>query len=172
MRLYRSRIPTIATKIVATLVADGDIEIDRSKLHEVELDIKSILDEYLHQESIIQNQVRDYMEKHHLPFQEFGKVKKEIAEQSNFHTGDDAFFWMANQIIESFMINKNVEEVFSADNAIRRKIIQVFRENLVNDEELEREARNRIKNIKEDSPEWAVEFQKALKLVKDRRGLK
>ncbi len=172
MRLYRSRIPTIATKIVASLVADGDIEIDRSKLHEVELDIKSILDEYLYQENILLNSVRDNMEKNHLPYQEFGKVKKELAEQSNFHTGDDAFFWLANQIIESFMINKNVEEVFAADNLIRKKIITIFRENLVNDEELEREAKNRIKNIKEDSPEWPVEFQKALKLVRERRGLK
>ncbi|MCW5829003.1 MAG: DUF507 family protein [Deltaproteobacteria bacterium] len=172
MRLYRSRIPAIATKIVATLVADGDIEINRSRLDEVELDIKSVLDEYLRQENILLNAVRDHMEKHHLPYQEFGKIKKQLAEETNFPTGDDSFFWLANQIIESFMINESVEEVFAADNLLRRKIIQVFRENLVNDDDLEREARNRIKNISEDSPEWNLEFQKALKLVRERRGLK
>lgn len=171
MRLYRSQAPAIASKIVSALVSDGDIEVDRANLREVELDVQAILEEYLRTEQRVLERTREIMEAEGLSYGEFGKTKQRVAEEMKFATRDDGLFWLAGQIIESFMISDHVEEVYSADNQMRRKIMTVFRKNLVDEAELDREVRSKMKNIEENTPEWKIEYKRVLKQVRQRRGL-
>ncbi len=171
MRLYRTRIPVIASKIASTLLSDHDIEVDRSRLEEVELDIRAILEEYLRTESKVVEKTRELMEARGLPYGEFAKTKRGIADQMKFVTGDDGLFWLAGQIIESFLIGDHVEEVYAPDHVMRRKIMQVFRENLVDEAELDTEVRSKMKHLDENTPEWKIEYNKVLKQVRQRRGL-
>lgn len=171
MRLYRSQVPVIASKIVSSLISDGDIDVERTDIPEVELDIRAIMEEYLRGQAKLVEKTREIMEKQNLAYSEFAKTKRTLAEEQKFPVGDDALFWMAGQIIESFMISDHVAEVYAPDNLMRRKIISVFRNNMVDEAELDKEARSKMKNLDESSPEWKIEYQRVLKQVRQRRGL-
>lgn len=171
MRLYRSRIPVIASKVVASLISDGDIDVERTSVEDVELDIRAIVDEYLRQEQQLLEETREVMEARGSGYSEFAKTKRELAEQKKFPTGDDGLFWMAGQIIESFMISDHVDEVYAPDNLLRRKIVNVFRDNMVNEADLDKEVRAKMRNLKEGTPEWQIEYNRVLRQVRQRRGL-
>ncbi|MEW6776949.1 MAG: DUF507 family protein [Bdellovibrionota bacterium] len=171
MRLYRTRIPVIASKIVSALISDRDIAVDRAHVEDVELDIRAIIEEYLRTEQKVVEKTREIMEKQGLSYSEFAKTKRQVAEQNNLVTGDEAFYWLAGQIVESFMIGSHVEDVYSPDNVLRRKIVTVFRDNLVDEAELDKEVRSRMKNLAEGTPEWKLEYNRVLKQVRQRRGL-
>lgn len=171
MRLYRSRIPVIASKIVSSLISDGDIAVERASVDDVELDIRAIVGEYLRQESQLLEETRETMEAKGLTYSDFAKTKRELAEEKKFPTGDDGLFWMAGQIIESFMISDHVEEVYVPDNILRRKIVNTFRDNMVNEADLDEEVRSKMRNLKEGTPEWQIEYNRVLRQVRQRRGL-
>ena len=39
------------------------------------------------------------------------------------------------------------------------------------DEEIEREARSRLRNLREGTPEWEIEFPRAVAMIKRQKGL-
>ena len=61
MKLYKGKIPVIAQELVAKLVDDGDVELVPGMRSEAELDLQSIMNNYLRQERRLNNVVRDYM---------------------------------------------------------------------------------------------------------------
>ncbi len=171
MRLYRSKIPNIATRIVSKLISDGDLEIDSSMLVEVQQDIEAILKEYLRVEGEVITETKRLMAERELPYHEFGRMRREVAKQRDFASGDEGLAWCADQILRSFMIGDHVEEIWAEDRVMRKKMMDTFRDNLVDEEELDIEVRGRLKNIDEDDPKWKIEYERVMKLVKKRRGL-
>jgi len=171
MKIYRGKIKPISEDIVKKLVDDGDVEITEEEAPEVILDIEAIIREYLRMEEEISVQARDIIQKHDMSYTEFGKLRRQIAEEKGFETGDKAILWIANQIIECFMINSRVDEVYTEDYHLRKKIAHVFSEHLGIEEQVDREVREKIKNLEEGTPEWDIEYQKLYSKIARRKGL-
>ena len=62
-------------------------------------------------------------------------------------------------------------EIYSEDWMIRKKIAKVFDSHLGLEEQIDREARTRIKNIPEGTPEWEIEYQKIFNQLARKKGL-
>lgn len=170
MRLYSGKIPVIAAEIVKKLVDDGDIETSNPK--EVDLDISAILNEYLKTERLVAEKAKDLMERRDLPYNQFGKIKRLVAEEQGFLMGEEGVSWMCNQILDFFMHqSKFVDEIYADDHVMRGKMKDVFRKHMMVDEELDHEVRERIRNLEEGSVAWEVEYKKVMEQMKRKHGL-
>jgi hypothetical protein len=170
MRLYSGKIPVIAAEIVRRLVDDEDLE--TSNPAEVELDIAAILNEYLKRDRQIAERVRDVMERRGLPYTEFGKIKRMVSDEQGFALGEDGISWMCNQILDFFMHqSKFVEEIFSDDHVMRKKMKEIFHKYMAVDEELDQEVRRRIKNLEEGTTAWDIEYKKVMEQMKRKHGV-
>lgn len=171
MKIYRGKIKPIAEDIVRVLLADNDIVVTEAQIPEVVMDVEAIIREYLRMEEQISTEARELIQKRGMSYTEFGKLRRMIAEEKGFETGDKSLVWIANQIIECFMINSRVEEIYAEDYELRKKIAQVFSQHLGIEEQLDREVREKIKNLEEGSPEWEIEYQKLYRSIARRKGL-
>ena len=171
MRLYRKIIPKISKEIIANLKGDGDLEIDEQKLEEAELDIAAILVEYCNAEDRLNQDTRDALSRRGLSPDRFAQVKKSLAEARKHKTGEDGLEYVINQMLEGMMHSRNVEEVFAEDHEMRKKIQLVMIKYLGIDEEIDRDARSRLKNLREGSAEWDIEYEKIIGQLKRARGL-
>jgi hypothetical protein len=171
MKIYRGKIKPISEDIVHKLIAEEDIEVEPEQVMEVVLDVEAIIREYLRMDEEISRQAREVMQKRGVSYTEFGRIRRLLAEEKNFELGDRVIYWISNQIIECFMINSRVGEIFSEDHTIRKKIAQVFDAHLGIEEEVERETRERIKNLEEGTPEWELEYRRVYNQIARRKGL-
>jgi hypothetical protein len=171
MRLYRSQVPRIAEDIIESLVLDGAIVVDAEHREEAERDLRAILDEYLRQESRVVQETREVMERGQITYDQFGKVKSGVAEEKGHKTGEEGFKYIATQIIENFLISSNIEEVFGEDKNMRRTIQRIFKKHLVEEADLDREVRGKLKNLKPGSEKWDIEYRRVLDDVRRKRGL-
>lgn len=171
MKIYRGKIRPISEEVVKVLSGEGDIEVAPEQMEEVILDVEAIIKEYLRLEEELNRQARELLQARGLNYTEFGRVKRELAEEKKIEIGDRALYWIANQILECFMINDRVSEIFSEDWVIRKKIIKIFDTHLGLEEQIDRETRARIKNIPEGTPEWEIEYQKIFNQLARKKGL-
>ncbi len=169
MRLYAGKIPGMATEIVKTLV-DGD-ELAVSDRGEAELDVQAVLKEYMRLERECTEKAKDLLQKRNLPYEHFGKIKRQVAAEKGFGLGDEGLEWMTNQMIESFMQSPHVEEVFADDATLRKRMSDILKKHMQIDEEIDAEVRRRIRNLEEGTATWEVEYQKALDQIKKNRHL-
>lgn len=153
------------------LVEGEDIEIEEDQTEEVILDVEAIIKEYLRMEEQIATEARELIQQRGASYTEFGKVKRLLAEEKGFETGDAAIKWIAGQIIESFMYNNRVEEVYTEDYHLRIKIAKVFDEHLGIEEQVDREVREKIKNLEEGTDEYKIEYDKLYQKIARRKGL-
>ena len=86
MKLYTGKIATIAEEMIRTLTADGDIEVGDA--HEAQLDIEAILKEYVRLDRELTDKAKDLMEQRNLPYGQFGKLKRSMADEKQFALGD------------------------------------------------------------------------------------
>src|SRR4051794_16933913 len=142
MRLYSGKIPTVGTEIVKSLVEAGDIEVtDRA---EAEMDVQAVLKEYIRLDREITEKTKDVLQKRNLPYEQFGKVKRALAGEKGLGLGEEGLEWITNQMIESFMQSPHVEETFSDDSTLRRKMTDILKRHMMVEEELDAEVRRRI----------------------------
>jgi len=171
MKLYAGRIPTISTEIVEGLVAAGDIEVETSEVPEVSIDIESVLKEYLRVEREITDRARDVIANKGLPYNHLNKIKAQIAGQRGFGLADESIDYITDQIIEILFHTVRVEEVFSEDQELRKKMRPVLRKHMALDSDLDLEVRGRIKNLEEGTSTWEVEYQKVMEDLKHTKNL-
>lgn len=169
MRLYSSKIPVIAVDMVRMLTAEKDIETENPR--EVEADIEAVLKEYLRMERDITEKAKDQIERRGGTRQDLPKIKKLIAEQRNVGLGPESISYILNQIMEMLMRSTNVDEVFSEDADIRRKCKKILERHMAADEEIDKEVRDKIKNLEEGTKTWEVEYARVMEQVKRKRGL-
>ena len=112
------------------------------------------------------------MEQRRLPYGQFGKLKRALAEEKEFGLGEEAMAWISTQLLETFMHSANVEEVFADDAQLRRRIKDVLKKHMAVDEELDAEVRQRIKNLEEGTATWELEYNKVMDQIKQKHGLK
>lgn len=171
MRLYRSQIPRIAEDLIATLILDGDIVVEAENRKDAEEDIRAIMDEYLRQEHRVVQATREHMERHNVTYDQFGKVKSKFADDWHHPTGDDGIRWICGQILEGFMISNHVDEVFGEDRLMRKTLMRLFRKHLIEEADLDREVRGRLKNLRPGTDKWEIEYRRVLDEVRRKRGL-
>lgn len=171
MRLFRGKIPAISRDIVQLLREESDIEVNEAEVGEVERDVSAILNEYLRVEAMVNEKTKEVIDRRQMDNRDFARTKRIVAEEMGFFTGDEGIDYLINQIIEAFMHSRFVEEVFSDDHVMRRKMINVFRNHLDIDDDLDEEVRRRIKNLTEGTAAWEIEYTKILEQLKRIRGL-
>jgi len=169
MKLYRAKVPTIARDVIERLVSEGDIEV--TERNEAELDIESVLKEYLRLDRELTEQAKDLMEARGLSHGQFTKIKRTLAERRGVGFGEESISWMCNQILETFMQSSFVEEIFSSDSDMRRKMQEVLKHHMMLDEEIDAEVRQRIRNLQEGSANWDIEYAKVREQIRRKRGI-
>ncbi|MFT3838200.1 MAG: DUF507 family protein [Myxococcaceae bacterium] len=171
MRLYPKVIPIIAREIIAKLTSEKDVEIEPMRVNDAEMDMAAIMREYLAAEERVNQATREALERRGYDFSKFNQVKREMADVRGFKTGDEGIEYVINQMLEFLLLSRNVEEVFSADNEMRAKVFQVMKKHLDIDEEIEREAKGRLKHLQEGTSAYEIEYQKTIEQIRRARGL-
>lgn len=171
MKLYRARIPDIAHAIIEGLCNGGDIEVEPENRSEAELDLVSVMEEYLRRDFQLRERVKEQMSHAQVGYDQYGRWRNRMAEEWNHPTGDGVSKYLARQFIENFMISRFVEEVYTEDGLLWRKTLDLLRAHDVDEEALREEARASIKNAREGTVDYEIALQKALREVKKRKGL-
>ncbi|MET0592999.1 MAG: DUF507 family protein [Polyangiaceae bacterium] len=169
MRLYSGKVATIAGEIVKTLTEQSDIETKSGR--EVQADIESVLNQYLRTEKEASDKAKDAMQSRGIPNTDFSRMKKLAAEQMGIKVGDETIDYLLDQILEILMHSANVDEIFSEDIVLRRKMAPVLKRHMAVDEEVEREVRGKLKHVEEGTRTWEVEYTRMMEDIKRRKGL-
>jgi hypothetical protein len=169
MRLYKTKIPAVAQRIIDRLVDDEDILVENKA--EANLDIEAVLREYLRVERELTEESKDHMEKRAMSYSQFGRVKRELSERKGIGSGEEALSWIATQILETFMHSPHIDDVFGEDVDMRRKIKDILKASMQVDEELDQEVRQRIKNIEEGTASWDIEYKNKMNEIRRKHGL-
>lgn len=171
MRLYRKIIPKIAREIVRTFHSKNEIEVEDGRMDEAELDLAAVMVEYMNEEERIIAETKETMARRGFSQERFTQVKKSLAEARGFKLGDDGIEFVLDQMLEALFSSKNIAEVYSEDKELRLFMKTVFEKYTGVDEELDKEARNRLKNLREGTPEWEIEYPRVVAALKRQKGL-
>ncbi len=171
MRLYPKVIPIISREVVQRLMQDGDVEVETMRIADAEMDLSAIMREYLAAEERVNQATREALERRGYDASKFNQVKREMADVRGFKMGDEGIEYCINQMLDFLLISRNVEEVFSADTVMRSKIFQSMKKHLDVDDEIDREARGRLKHLQEGTSAFEVEYNKTIEQIRRARGL-
>jgi hypothetical protein len=171
MRLHRERIPAVAKSIVDTLVDKELIDVSQESRPEVELDVESVLKEYRRMDHEITEKARDLVATRNLDYSQTFKIKAKLAQERGFGLNDDAVGWLADQIVEILLQSNHVEEVFGEDNDLRGAIAPVLKKELHVDSDLDKQVKQRIKNLQEGTTDYEVEYKKTMEQIRSARKL-
>ncbi len=169
MRLYSGKIPAIATEVVRTLVASKDIEAESPK--EVESDIAAVLNQYLVDERDVSERAKDLLERTGKPHTEYARLRALAADEKGIKLGDEALDYLLDQVVEMLMHSSTVDEVYAADVELRRKMAPVFKKHMAVDATIDAEVRGQLRQLKEGTREWEIEYTRVLEQVRRRKGL-
>jgi hypothetical protein len=158
MKIYRKVIPKIAKDVVRSLLANRAIEVEDGHRDEAELDVAGVVVEYLNALDQLTSDAHDALQRHNLPSESLGRVKRSLAESRKVITGDGALDYIMDRMIESLFNSKNIEEVYFDDPELRKLLVESITKYLGVDEELDREVRGRLKNLREGTAEWETEY--------------
>lgn len=171
MRLYPKVIPIISREIIQQLMQDGDVEVETLRIADAEMDLSAIMREYLANEERVNQATREALERRGYDHSKFNQVKREMADVRGFKLGDDGIEYVINQMIEFLMISRNVEEVYAPDNVLRSKIFALMKKHLDVDDEIDKEARARLKHLQEGTSAFDIEYNKTIEQIRRARGL-
>jgi hypothetical protein len=172
MRLYSAKLPSIAQEVVRTLLTSKDIDLeDAGAQKEVVADVESVLRSYLETERVVDEKTRDLLQRTGRGTNEFGKVREQLAEHHGIKVGDETLDYLLDQVVAMLMHSSHVEEVYAEDVVLRRHMAPIFKKYMQADSDVDTEVRAQIKHVKEGTSQWDIEYQRALEVVKRRRGL-
>lgn len=171
MKIYRKVIPKIAKDVIRSLLANRAIEVEDGRRDEAELDIAGVLVDYLNELDRISADAHDALQRHGLPMETLGRIKRSLAESRRVVLGEGALEYVIDRIIDALFNSKNIEEVFSEDLDLRKLVTESIRKYLGVDEELDREVRGRLKNLREGTSEWEVEYGRLIDQMRHSKSL-
>ncbi len=171
MRLYRKIIPKIAREIVRTLHSRQEVEVEDGRMDEAELDLAAVMVEYMNEEERIVTESKETMARRGLSQDRFAQVKKSLAEARGFKQGEDGLDYVISQLLEALFSSRNIAEVYAEDNDLRKFMREVIEKYTGVDEDLDREARGRLKNLREGTPEWDIEYPRMVAQLKRQKGV-
>ncbi len=166
MKIYRRVIPKIAKDVIRSLLANRAIEVEDGHRDEAELDVAGVIVEYM---DSLKHDAQEALQKHNLSPEMLGRVKQSIAESRHVVTGEGALEHVIERVIAGLFDSKHIEEIFVEDNELTLLVRAAIQKYLGVDEELDREVRGRLKNLREGTAEWEVEYARLIELM---RGVK
>jgi hypothetical protein len=169
MRLYSGKVSTIAAEVVRALLASSDIEAERPK--EVEADVAAVLGQYLSDEREVNDRAKDVLERTGKPQTDYQRVRALVADEKGIKVGDDTLDYLLDQVVEMLMHSNHVDEVYVEDVELRRKMAPVFKKHMAVDSALDAEVRGQLRNLREGTREWEVEYARVLEQAKRKKGL-
>jgi hypothetical protein len=169
MRLYSGKVSPIATEIVRTLLASKDIEAENPK--EVESDVVAVLNQYLTDERDVNERAKELLERTGKPQTEYQRLRSLAAEEKKIKLGDEALDYLLDQVVEMLMHSSNVDEVYAADVELRRKMAPIFKKHMAIDASVDAEVRAQMRQLREGTREWEVEYARVIEQVRRRKGL-
>jgi hypothetical protein len=169
MKIYRRVIPKIAKDVIRALLASRAIEVEDGHRDEAELDVAGVLVEYMNEVDKVKHDAQDAIQRHNLAPEMLGRVKQSIADSRKVVLGDGALEHVIERVISGMFDSKHIEEVFMEDQELRKIVQATIQKYLGVDEELDREVRGRLKNLREGTTEWEVEYGR---LIEQMRGTK
>lgn len=170
MRLYSKLVPTIAREIVDRLVKDGDIEVEPIRISDAEADMGAIMREHLANEERVNEATRQALERRGYDASRFSQVRREMADVRGFKLGDEGVEFVINEMLNFLILSRNVEEVFSEDHIMRRKIHDVMKRYFDQEDAIDREARSRLKHLEEGTPAFDIEYNKVAETLRRNRS--
>jgi hypothetical protein len=168
MRLYHGQVSSVAQEIARKLSADEDLEIEAENVSEVEMDIQSVLKEYIRLDRELSNRARDIQTSEG---GSFGRIKSRLAQKKGLDLQEDPIGYIIDQLIDIFFHSHFVNEVFSGDRTLRKKMKPILEKYMTVQEELDGEVRDKIKNLEEGSRDWEVEYEKVMGRLKRTKNL-
>lgn len=171
MRLYRKVAPKVARDVIRSLSQAGQIELEDGKLEEAELDLAAVMVEYLNAEDRIIKEAQDTLSRRGLGQDRFQQVKKSIADVRGLKIGEEGLEYVLQQLLEALFASRHIAEVYAEDHEIRKVIKEIMNRYLSISEELDKEVRARLKNVKEGTPEWDIEYPRMAAQLKKQKGL-
>ena len=169
MKLYRGKIPAIATELVEGLTKDQHIEVENSE--EVRLDFESILKEFVRREREIVDEAKTRMERNSIGYHLLGRVISQVAKDRGFPQSDERLPYLVDQLLTMLFHSNNVAEIFADDPVLRKIITATIRRHTDMESELDREVRSKIKNLQEGTASFEIEYEKVMAQIKKRKRL-
>ena len=162
MKIYRRVIPKIAKDVVRVLLVNHAIEIEDGRRDEAELAIAGVLVKYLNDVDQLNTDAREALNRHGLALSALGQVKQNIAKKRKLVVGADSSDFVQNLLLNSLFDSKTIQEVFADDEELSEMISSAMSKYLGVDAELDREVRNRLKNLREGTVEWEDEYNRVI----------
>jgi uncharacterized protein len=170
VKIYRKVIPKIAKDIIRSLLANRAIEVEDGHRDEAELDVAGVLVEYMNDVEKVHNDAREALQRHNLGIEQLGRIKKSLADSRKVVMGEGALEHVIDRVINSLFDSRHIEEVFMEDHEIRKMVTDAMKKYLGVDEELDREVRGRLKNLREGTTEWEVEYGRLIEQMRRARS--
>lgn len=170
MRIYRKVIPKIAKDVIRSLLANKAIEVEEGHRDEAELDLAAVLVEYLNAVDQLKSDALDALQRHNLGVEHLARVKRSLAETRQIGMGEDALEHVLDRVLTGLFNSKNITEIFAEDHELRKWIHESLRKYLGVDEELDREVRGRLKNLREGTVEWETEYGRLIDQMRAHRS--
>lgn len=171
MKLYRRLIPKMAKDIVRAFNLEKAILIEEGKRDVAELDVASALVDYINKHEALVSDAHDQLAQHGLPQERYGAYKRMLADQRGLKIGDESTDQLLDMIVESLFKSKNVAEVFAEDHELRRISREALSKYAGVDEDLDKEVRQRLRNMREGTAEWDIEYQKLIQQFRRLKGM-
>lgn len=169
MRLHSARVSRLARDIITPLIRDKDIEVTSEK--EVCLDVEAVLNQYIRDEQQVTERARDLIAQRSLPGGELARVRKLVADERKIKIGEEAIDYILDQLLQAMMHSSNVDEIFSEDYELRRKMREPLRREEESAQDLVAEVRAQLKHVQEGTSTWEVEYRRVMEEIKRRKGI-
>lgn len=171
MALYRKVIPKIARDVIRTLLSKNAIEVDDARIAEAELDVAAVLVGHLDQVEAVGHEAKEALQRRGLSMDKFNQTKARFAEMKGIKIGEEEPDYLTGQILEALFASKNIEEIYFEDKDMRKLIKESLFKAISVSQDIEQEAKSRLKNIKEGTLEWDIEFPRMVSAIKRQKGL-
>ena len=171
MRIYRGQVRLISRDVIDDLKDRGLLEVETEFYDEAVADVEAILQEYIRTDREIHEEAREEARARGGGSQMVHRIKRKLAKRRRFSYGDEAQEWIVEQMIEILLYSANIEEVYATARDLRVAINKVLRRYVNVDDELEKEARSKMKNLQEGSAAWDLEYERLMGNLKKQKGL-
>ena len=120
LNLYRKVIPKISHDVVRFLRSREYAEIEDTQVIEAELDLSTVMVDYMNKEDRINQEAKAGLQRRHLSPDRYAMVKKSIAEVREFPLANDGIDFVTTQVLEALFDSGNVEEIYGSDDGSKR----------------------------------------------------
>ena len=168
LNLYRKVIPKISHDVVRFLRTREFAEIEDVLVIEAELDLSTVMVDYMNKEDRISAEAKAGLARRHLSPDRYRMVKKSIAEVREFPLEADGINHVTSQVLEALFDSNNVEEIYGTDEELKAVVAEVLEKHLALDEEIDRSVRAALRNVPEGSSAFEAEYQRRARDMKRR----